>query len=377
MLKRYIRKIHLWLGIITGPIVFVVALTGCIYSFQEEIQDLTQPFRFVNPSAREMLPPSRIREIADSVTGNNHLHAIMYHGKDRAVKAIYYSFDEYYDFVYINPYSGKVLENYDVSGSFFGFILSGHFYLWLPPAIGQPLVATSVLIFFFILISGIYLWWPRNKSNKRQKFSIKWNARWRRKNYDLHSVIGFYVAWMAIILTFTGLIWGFTWFRDAVYSLASGGNEFVEYADPGSDLPDSNTFTGNALDEVWELMKADYPNADWIEIHPPETVESSIAANANPDASTYWKTDYRYFDQYTLKELSVEHQWGRYMDASNAEKFMRMNYDIHVGGILGFGGKIIAFLISLIIASLPITGFLIWYGRRKKEKAADVVRIPG
>lgn len=45
-----------------------------------------------------------------------------------------------------------------------------------------------------------------------------------------------------------------------------------------------------------------------------------------------------------------------------------MNYDIHVGQILGLPGKIIAFLASLICASLPITGFIIWLGRRKKSK---------
>jgi uncharacterized iron-regulated membrane protein len=43
-----------------------------------------------------------------------------------------------------------------------------------------------------------------------------------------------------------------------------------------------------------------------------------------------------------------------------------MNYDIHVGAILGFPGKVLAFLASLIAASLPVTGFMIWWGRRKK-----------
>ena len=45
-----------------------------------------------------------------------------------------------------------------------------------------------------------------------------------------------------------------------------------------------------------------------------------------------------------------------------------MNYDIHVGAILGLPGKIIAFLVALISASLPITGFLIWWNKRKKKK---------
>ncbi len=45
------------------------------------------------------------------------------------------------------------------------------------------------------------------------------------------------------------------------------------------------------------------------------------------------------------------------------------NYDIHVGQIAGLTGKIIAFLASLISASLPVTGLIIWLGKRKKGKS--------
>jgi uncharacterized iron-regulated membrane protein len=43
-----------------------------------------------------------------------------------------------------------------------------------------------------------------------------------------------------------------------------------------------------------------------------------------------------------------------------------MYYDIHIGKILGLPGQLLAFFACLVIASLPITGFLIWYGRKKK-----------
>ncbi|MEL7268293.1 MAG: PepSY-associated TM helix domain-containing protein [Bacteroidota bacterium] len=43
-----------------------------------------------------------------------------------------------------------------------------------------------------------------------------------------------------------------------------------------------------------------------------------------------------------------------------------MNYDIHIGAIGGLAVKVIAFISSLIIASLPITGILLWYGRKYK-----------
>jgi uncharacterized iron-regulated membrane protein len=104
-----------------------------------------------------------------------------------------------------------------------------------------------------------------------------------------------------------------------------------------------------------------------MEVHVPPDSFSAIEVSINPDPKTYWKTDYRYFDQYSLQEIDVKHIWGRFRDASNSAKLMRMNYDIHVGAVLGLPGKILAFSASLVIASLPITGFLVWRGRRKKN----------
>jgi uncharacterized iron-regulated membrane protein len=53
-----------------------------------------------------------------------------------------------------------------------------------------------------------------------------------------------------------------------------------------------------------------------------------------------------------------------------ADKIMRMNYDVHTGAIGGLPTKILAFFASLIAASLPLTGFTIWYGRKKKKNIA-------
>jgi uncharacterized iron-regulated membrane protein len=368
--RKNIRIAHLWLGLISGLLVFIIAITGCLYAFQEEIQNLTQPYRFVENEHREFLPPSKIVTIATAALPGKHLHAVMYHDSVHAAKAIFYSYEEeYYWMVYINQYTGEVLQVKDMYSGFFAFVLDGHFYLWLPPDIGQPVVASASLVFFAMLVSGIVLWWPRNRYAVRKKFQVRFNARWRRTNYDLHSVLGFYASWFAIILVITGLVWGFNWFRDGLFSAVSGGENYVEYYDPPSDTTRTATTTQPAIDEVWQRMIREYPDAKSIEVHPPETPLSSIAANANPEAGTYWKTDYRYFDQYTLEERGVDHVWNRFDEASNAELLFRMNYDIHTGAILGLTGKIFACFISLMVASLPVTGVLLWIGKRKKQRS--------
>jgi uncharacterized iron-regulated membrane protein len=376
-LKKYIRKIHLWLGLSSGLVVFIVAVTGCLYAFQSEIQDVTQHYRFVTPQDKAVLPPSKIWEAADEALPGKHLHAVLYPTAERAAMAIYYSFEEhYYYFVYVNPYTGMVQKVKDEYADFFRLVLDGHFYLWLPPEIGQPVVAGFTLVFLVMLLSGLVLWWPKKKVNVKENLKIRWNARWRRKNFDLHRIIGFYVIIFALIFALTGLVWGFTWFRDAVFYTTTGGKSFQEYYTPLSDSTLVSDQDIPAIDKVWAKMNALYPDAEWIEVHPAEEKHGAIAANANPDAGTYWKMDYRYFDQYSLEELPVDHVWGRFTEAGFGEKLNRMNYDIHVGAIAGLPGKFLAFCLSALIASLPVTGFMIWWGRRSKSSSPKKNNLP-
>jgi uncharacterized iron-regulated membrane protein len=251
---------------------------------------------------------------------------------------------------------------------FFRWVLDGHFYLWLPHEIGQTVIASATLIFLLMLITGLILWYPKNKKAAKQRFWFRWKEgiKWKRKNYDLHNITGFYVMAIALIFAITGLVWGFPWFAYSYYTLI-GGEKSLVYEDPISQKEISVSDIKKPLDKVWFMMQKDYPDAQSIEVHPPETDSSSIAANANLDKGTYWKTDYRYFDQYTLKEKEVKHIYGKLANATASDKLIRMNYDIHTGAILGLPGKVFAFLISLLIASLPVTGFLIWYGKRNKS----------
>lgn len=368
--KYWIGKIHLWMGLISGLFVFFLGITGCILAFEKEIGDLTQRYRFVKIENKPRLLPSQLKNIADLKLPGKHGHSVSYE-PGKAAKVLYYNADpEYYYIVYMDPYSGQVLKVKDMNRDFFRIITIGHYYLWLPPAIGQPVLATATLLFVLLLISGLVLWWPKNKASTNKRFTIKWNARWRRVNYDLHNVLGFYITWIVIFIGLTGLVMGFQWFSKSVYWVSSGGKKLNLFEESFSDttriMPVS---TGAPIDRLW--LKALNENPDHkgsIEVHIPDSPKAALELALNPDTETYWKTDYRYYDQYTLKEIDVKHVFGRYSKASVADKIIRMNYDIHIGAIGGLPTKILAFIGSLIAASLPLTGFIIWWGRRNKTK---------
>ncbi|QNF34129.1 PepSY domain-containing protein [Adhaeribacter swui] len=373
MLRKVVGKLHLWLGFASGLIVLFLAITGCILAFQREIENATQAYRYVDyQPALQPLPPSRLKQIADAQLPGKKGHSVIYQ-KDRAAQVVYYNLEpEYYYLAYLNPYTGEVLKVKNMEEDFFRIMIMGHYYLWLPPTIGQPILASATLIFVVMLITGIILWWPKNKKARKQRFSIKWNAAWRRRNYDLHNVLGFYITGVILFIALSGLVMGFKWVANSVYWTASGGKPMVEFYESFSQVPTNPVHKiTSPMDQLWLNMQPEFQKITGsMEVHIPENEQSSIEVAFNPDTDTYWKTNYRYFDQHTLKEIEVTHVYGKIANATVADKIMRMNYDIHVGAIAGLPGKIIAFFASLFAGSLPVTGFLIWWGRRKKARKA-------
>jgi uncharacterized iron-regulated membrane protein len=348
---------------LTGPLVFVIALTGAFYAFQDEIQDLIYPYRYCNEfKGLERQVPSAIIKKAKTVHPNKQVHAILYDEPGRPVKVIFYSFEKYYRIVYVHPQSARILADVDQETGFFPWILKGHFYLWLPKWLGQPIVAWSTLIFSVVLISGLFVWWSRGNW-RPSKWRLKQTRNVKRRNYDWHTLIGFYVSSFGLLFATTGLVWGFVWFAGAYYTVSSGGKQLQAYAEPQIRTMPSHQQTWYAIDQIFELNPVN--KGTWLEIHPPESRNSSIAWNVNYDRSTYHQIDYHYSEPTNLKELAVTHHWGRLKKANFADTLQRANYDIHVGSILGFPGKCLAFLASLLIASLPLTGLKIYLNRKK------------
>lgn len=282
--------------------------------------------------------------------------------------------------VYMNPYTGEILNVKSVSRSdspdFFRWILNGHRALWLPYDIGRPIVGVAVLIFVVLLISGIVLWWPTKwiKSIIDKSFKIKWDASFKRVNYDMHNVFGFYSCIFLFFIAVTGLVWSFGWWSKSLYWVTSGGRPLTENREsPKSDTTHVAAFNITTADKVLLNLRKENPQASGILISIPGKPADPIGAFVYKQKNTYYNMDRYSYDQQSLKEISIKTPFsGKYIEANIPDKIRRMNYDIHVGSVLGLTGKFIAFFASLISASLPITGFIIWWGKQKfgKKKPA-------
>ena len=368
--RKIILAIHKYLGLVTGIVVFIISITGCCWAFRAEIESLYGDYKKVASQNEAFVTPTIVKKIGKNVFPDNTIHGVVYKKPDDAIEIIFYDkTPEFFQSIFINPYSGDIIQIDNHLTGFFAFILKGHTRIWLPKEVGEQVVGISVLIFIFIIISGFILWIPKNIKSIKQRLKFDWKSttRWRRKNFDLHTVIGFYICSFALILAFTGAFLSFDWLKYVVY-ISSGGDKVPQFIIPDnvsdSLITDSKTL---AIDNLIPILQKEAPNAESFELHYPDSEEKSIYVEVSNSKGLFYDSDFRFFDQNSLIEIETPGVFGKYKDAKFAEKIVRMNYDIHIGAIGGITGKILAFLVSLLTASLPVTGAFLWYGRRNKK----------
>lgn len=385
-LKKWTGKLHLWLGLGVGFLIFIISITGALYVFKDEIENATRKdviyHNEQNIDQKKILPIRTLEKaVVAQVKEKYPVHWVNI-PIDKKMSYLFYwyehdpkgwnYFDEFpiYKVAYVNPYNGKVLGTYDEKNGFFQIVKMIHWSFLLKQSWGTYVVGIPVLIFLFMLISGIILWWPKNKAARKQRFSFKWKnvQNWKRKNYDLHNVLGFYASVFALIFSITGLFYAFLFVQSSIYFIFSGGKTaYPDFSSITTKAP-IELRTEGTLDKISNTVKAKYPDSYNFSIdlgheHMDDHEHPNFEVYVKHLSYSYHKSSSLIFDE-NSGELLHTHDMK---DKNFGEKTVGANYDIHVGSILGLPTKIIAFIVSLICASLPVTGFMIWWGRRKKK----------
>lgn len=354
-LKKIFRYLHLWLGLTSGLVVFVVAITGCIYAFEKEIKAIVY---------KDILS---VEKGASSQSLDKLLSIVKKDYKKPGVKNIFIPEDSTSSVqfnlknklsVFVNPYTGEITGTIHQDNSFFGIVLQLHRRLLLGET-GEIITGTSALIFFFMIISGMILWWPKGKFNK-QKFSLKRNASPKRLNYDLHSVLGFYASWILIFTVVTGLIWSFKWVENSMYALVGSKKEKKQYH---STYSDSTSFS---LEKTISFCRQEFPEHKEIFIALPEDSAGVYRFSLrNNHGHGFFKDQHQlFFDQYSGNIIKKQ----LFEDSQKGDKLKALNYDIHTGKVFGLMGQFLVFFSALIAASLPITGLIMWRNKRRNHQ---------
>lgn len=361
--KKNIGKLHLWLGLSSGLIVFIVALTGSILVFEEEIDEFFNPeFYKVAAIGDHKLPVDgivldiqkqfQIKKIERIHSFYNPERSLIITGTDAAKKDQIFSVD---------PYTGKVLATIPEKSRFFSVVLDLHRHLILGE-FGKAITGISCLIFVFMLLSGLVLWWPKKIKNLKQRLTVKWNASFKRVNWDFHSTFGFYTFLLLLTISLTGLTWSYKWFESGIYLLADGTikKPSAKVENPTKTDPklDNFSFYQNIFSKTDSIYK--YKGDVQIRM-PSDTINSIMVIKLNIEKSIPNISSIAYFDKYTGEIVKIK----PYESFSTGDKVRRLIYPIHTGSIYGYPTKILAFLVCLFAVTLPITGLLIWLGRRK------------
>lgn len=364
--KKIASQLHLWLGVSSGLVVFIVALTGSILVFEEELEPVIYPeFHVVEvPKGQSLLPIDNLRATVANAYPKQRIARIEI--EPHADRTIIFGLvkgkkEKNVLSVAVNPYTAEITDTRRENESFFHIVLQLHRYLCLKDT-GKAITGVATIMFIVIMITGLVLWWP-NRKQASQRFIIKWNAKFKRLNWDLHAVFGFYVLPFTFLIALTGLVWSYKWVNGMIFLTFDGKPQQKREAPANVGITDT-TSTGTLAKIVTETNRL-LPHPGRIQFTLPESDSLSITVSkVNGNASISNVVDFLYFDQTDGKLISKR----LYDDETTGMKVRRLVFPIHTGSIWGWPTKVLALLVALITATLPVTGVVIWVGRKFKKK---------
>ncbi|WP_164112342.1 MULTISPECIES: PepSY-associated TM helix domain-containing protein [Sphingobacterium] len=360
--------LHLWPSIVSGLVVVFVCLTGTLIVYCDEILEWSAgDARYVEVQNQQSTSDQLIQAIHDFDPELELSELVYFNDPYRSIRVrAFHKQTHKLTFLYVDPYSAKVLKA-DTLAHFFYITAHLHSALLAGP-VGSWIVLIATVIFFISCVTGLVLWWPKRWTKKtvQDSFTIKWKARFKRFNYDLHNVYGFYSLLLCFVLSLTGIIIFFHSLGDLITSAFGGVDEHIEEV-LGEYQPDRPSHDINAL--------AYHALAD----HPKEK-NAAIWVYALDEAGVYvFRLGVTGLKSTEGQKLSV---YDRYTGLSLAvpapqrihEEVENVIWQLHMGQWWGQFGKLSTFLAGIVATSLPITGFLIWWGRRKKKIKKKTVK---
>ncbi|WP_165828319.1 PepSY-associated TM helix domain-containing protein [Chryseobacterium phosphatilyticum] len=377
--KYLMWLIHLWLGLLSSIIVFVMCVTGCLYAFKNQITDLSNRDKvYISASYEKRRNADQIQ--AELLKENKQLTSLLIPDDKARSYVLGYKENQLDKSAYYNQYTGELLGQADVgSNHFFEVVLDLHRNLMMGN-IGRQIVGASVLMFCVLLISGFILWLPKKVKFLRQGLTVMWNAKFQRVNHDLHNTLGFYTFLMLFFIAVTGLYITYPWVKNAL--IISLGGSSIDNISNDQDRGD-DAFGGlledmlQKQDEKKTLKNSASASIDKIlnlaDQYLPYTAVTRIEL-PNKDNPRYVviKTNTRNLlgvmlpDQITFDKTGVLKTKELFSDRPLNKQFTALAKPLHTGEIMGLPSIILYFIVSLIGCSLPITGFLIWWHRYRK-----------
>lgn len=358
-IKRLWGRIHLWIGLAVGIPFFLIALSGAIYSWEREIGTIIYHQK-VAVQEEDFVSVSALRTTMEREFPAGDFRTAFFKDKTHTAEVLLYVPGTYY-IAFLNPYTAELIHLQDMKKGWLNYLKLLHRELLLGPK-GKQVVHWVTLLSLLMIASGIVLWWPVNKIGRKKRFRIKWNVSPRRLNYDIHNVLGFYASWIVLFIVLTGVFWGFELVREGLKYVT--GETEISY-DMAESTPPTTDGKGDhflLLDSLASSYKQNFPDK-FVRVSNPHGEKEPVRVTVVDPSLLLYRTDHYYHDRYTGAKLEGHFEYDLHQKTTSYHRLNNYVYDIHFGTILGFPGRLLACLGSLIFASLPITGFFIWWAK--------------
>jgi uncharacterized iron-regulated membrane protein len=371
---------HRWIGLTIGLVLAIYSFTGSLVSFAPELEQATLPRLYTSsPAPEQMIGPdavyAAIREkYPDKPKGwileKPAFAGAPYYGE-------YYSPEERnesYDsslMVPFDPATGHMLEPWYWGEHPVSFVYRFHMSLFLDEP-GEDVAGILAVILFFSAVTGIYLWWPR-KWTKRA-FRIRVHSGASILMYDLHNAGGLYLSIFLLILSLTGIqiVWSDAAAR--AIGLVTPMEKMPSYAGGGhghsAGLPAAPAGHFHLqLDKSEAAALAQFPGGAIVKTYvPPYGTSTVVKVVVQPR------------DTMTTADIWLDGSEARILHVSDPEKrgvgsnLMGLAYPLHNGTAFGLPGRIAIVVIGCAPLMLFITGFWLWF-RRRRSKAVVAARL--
>jgi uncharacterized iron-regulated membrane protein len=207
---RTIWRWHFYAGLFCIPFVLWLATTGSIYLFRQQVEAwLDRPYEHLQLNGPRATGEAQVSAALDAVPGSNLHYYQMPRGLQSAVQIIVGRNAEEFR-VYVNPQTLQVLKVINEDHRIMRRIFYLHGELLMGDR-GSYIVETAASWAIIMILTGLYLWWPRQATGFAGIIYPRLGQGKRIFWRDVHAVTGIWVSCFALFLLFSGLPWAKGW----------------------------------------------------------------------------------------------------------------------------------------------------------------------
>ncbi len=372
-MKKATQKVftlHSWFGLIAGAFMIVIGITGSLLVFSEEIDEwIYKEYAVVSPTSAPQTFDALIHNLLAQYPDAKVLRLTKSHSPERAYTAILQIGKERL-YTYQNQYTGEVTGKIEVHSRLTNWLLRLHFTLLARP-FGDAVVAVVGLLFIGLSLTG--LWIQRKSLFSVYTKAVRWKAGAKVASHDLHLLIGSASVAFCFVLAVSG-------FYMMLYTLDMNWwqKQFAPRKAAQEKKADTTPFiTTLSADSLMSVSKRIIVGFEPKSIILPQNDKAPIRILGHVETSNPFYGEFSSFVNFKQDGSVIEVRDIRH--ASIGEKSKIVLETLHFGQFGGVWIKLIYALGGFTPAILSVTGFVLWWKRRRKvnpKKQRNMIASP-